>query len=359
MTHPLSTPTPRTPQHYYWEVVVVIRKVLLICVAVFLAEFGFLVQALAAMGLAFFAYLAHVAAMPFRNEKLDVLEKCSLLMSLATFYFGSYLNSPAIEGLSAVIISILIMLANIVFVIVFIWSVRRELWSKLLSVLDQGRVCTLRVMRNKRCAPCRRACCRCATCDPERTEAPRRRHYTIADKPAMVGMIGLESRRGKGSAAAADEVEGGGGGGSGSGSAQAAAHAAVERPKSARGGVPSRRRVVMNLTAGGPGVRHSYDGNRSNGARSSGSDSRAARASAMGRAPRKLEKKKDKPAKAKGGEAGASAQRGGRSENANMTRNPVVVATAATATAPTEAATAEATNGGHGNGESVLLDVHL
>lgn len=60
---------------YYWECVIMLRKVLVISIVVFFSQFGALVQTGAALGLVYLAYNAHLWAMPYEDDILDDLEK--------------------------------------------------------------------------------------------------------------------------------------------------------------------------------------------------------------------------------------------------------------------------------------------
>ena len=121
---------------YYWECVIMLRKVLVISIVVFFSQFGALVQTGAALGLVYLAYNAHLWAMPYEDDVLDDLEKVratlwhcrqcavpclhaafvaaprppfsadlrvvprqySLLTSLCTFFAGVFLNAPTMTA---------------------------------------------------------------------------------------------------------------------------------------------------------------------------------------------------------------------------------------------------------------------
>lgn len=105
---------------YFWESVVVSRKVLLVAIAVFFIS-NVRVQSLLAMLLICCALFLHIYARPFENNLMDWMEFFSLSTSFTTFWCGQFLFVPDInEDARAVWVSILIVLANAAFFITII-----------------------------------------------------------------------------------------------------------------------------------------------------------------------------------------------------------------------------------------------
>mmetsp|Transcript_45840 Transcript_45840/g.33581 ORF Transcript_45840/g.33581 Transcript_45840/m.33581 type:complete len:182 (-) Transcript_45840:380-925(-) len=73
-------------QFFYWEIVVMYRKVLLIFIQVFVASFGLLIQALLVFLLLLFFLMLTWKKKPFVNLALNDLEIYSLFASIITIY---------------------------------------------------------------------------------------------------------------------------------------------------------------------------------------------------------------------------------------------------------------------------------
>lgn len=131
---------------FYWECVIMIRKVLVISIVVFFTQFGALVQTGAALGLVYLAYNAHIWAMPYEADVLDDLEKYSLLTSLFTFFAGIFLNAPTIDEGWSLFLVVLIFIAQIGYLLFFVNTIRGEVAKKVEEKLD---VVKSKVLRNK------------------------------------------------------------------------------------------------------------------------------------------------------------------------------------------------------------------
>ncbi|GAB5360179.1 hypothetical protein AAMO2058_000605300 [Amorphochlora amoebiformis] len=100
------------PNFYYFEVVIMVRKLLVVAIAVFFHDQ--LIQALLATLLVVIVMTIQVRIMPFTGPILNILEFYSLATSFVTFFFGLFLfGNIGYEG--EVCISIIILGANIVF----------------------------------------------------------------------------------------------------------------------------------------------------------------------------------------------------------------------------------------------------
>jgi hypothetical protein len=103
-------------QWYFWEVVVVARKVGLAAIAVFFS-YNAQIQSLMAVLLVMSALLAHVYARPFESDLMDMTEFFSLTTSFATFWAGQFLFVPDLPSGDRVFLSVLIVGFNIGFII--------------------------------------------------------------------------------------------------------------------------------------------------------------------------------------------------------------------------------------------------
>ncbi len=103
---------------WYWEFCVVLRKVLLVSVAVYFSE-NQNVQALMAVFLVAMALTAHAAARPFNHGTLNMMEFLSLVSSFFTFFFGQFLfiNVSTDVQLGASVVVLFVNLGYVVLVI--------------------------------------------------------------------------------------------------------------------------------------------------------------------------------------------------------------------------------------------------
>lgn len=107
------------PCRYYWEIVVVCRKVLMVTVAVYFS-YDLHIQALMAVLVVVCAAFLHALAAPFHERLLNQVEFLSLFCSFLTFFCGQflfveYLKAPERET-QLWFISMTILIANVLFV---------------------------------------------------------------------------------------------------------------------------------------------------------------------------------------------------------------------------------------------------
>ena len=79
------------PDFYYWEIIVMIRKILMVCVAVWLS-YDIQIQALCATLLVVIALCVHALACPYVTDAMDGLELLSL--------FGSFCSTSLFHALN-------------------------------------------------------------------------------------------------------------------------------------------------------------------------------------------------------------------------------------------------------------------
>jgi hypothetical protein len=100
---------------WFWEVLVAVRKLMLVAVTVFW-QYSVQLQAHAGLMLIVVSLALHIHAKPFLDDRADLLEFLSLAVSFTTFFFGLILWVPAVTEFQQVVISVLIFLSNAVFV---------------------------------------------------------------------------------------------------------------------------------------------------------------------------------------------------------------------------------------------------
>ena len=107
---------------FYWEVVIMLRKVSMVIVAVFGLRATVQTQALMALLVVLVAAAAHVHLKPFDVTILDKLELYGLLTAFTTLYFGMFFFTRDVEEspFFLALVTFIILSANFIFIIY--WS---------------------------------------------------------------------------------------------------------------------------------------------------------------------------------------------------------------------------------------------
>jgi hypothetical protein len=77
-------------RYFYWETVIMFRKIALIVIQSFLVQYGVLVQALVVFVLLIIFTILNITKSPFQTVVLNQLEVLSLFASMLTIYCGIY-----------------------------------------------------------------------------------------------------------------------------------------------------------------------------------------------------------------------------------------------------------------------------
>jgi len=93
----------------FWEVVILVRKALIGAVVVFAYPLGSNLQGVMALGLLIISLILHLLAGPFKYRPLNVLEGCSLVVSLVAFYSGIVLNDESTSNNGRIFSTVLLM----------------------------------------------------------------------------------------------------------------------------------------------------------------------------------------------------------------------------------------------------------
>jgi hypothetical protein len=88
-----------SPRHFYWEFIIIYRKLLIISIATFLSRIAKLTQALLALAVLVFSLTLQNQYKPYSHPSLNTMEHRSILVSVATIFFGLYyLDNSLGEG---------------------------------------------------------------------------------------------------------------------------------------------------------------------------------------------------------------------------------------------------------------------
>ena len=109
------------PHLFYWEFIIVYRKIFVVLISVFLSTVSHSIQGLAAFLVLIIAYYISSVYSPFTVDRLNRLELKSILTAATTIFCGLlYLTNDIGEELK-IFLFVLIVISNAVFLIE--WSV--------------------------------------------------------------------------------------------------------------------------------------------------------------------------------------------------------------------------------------------
>jgi len=118
------------PSRYYWEIVVMSRKVLITVIAVFFVT-NIHVQALLAVLLVVVYLMAHIYALPFDNAVTIKMETFSLAVSFITFFAGQFFFVANLSNGGKVVLSLFIVIMNMLFVIACLYIIIGSFFTNL------------------------------------------------------------------------------------------------------------------------------------------------------------------------------------------------------------------------------------
>ena len=80
-------------EFYYWEIIIMYRKIALIFISVFVSSYGIITQALVVFLLLIGFFFVNMKKQPFQTTVLNDLETLSLVTSMVTIYCGLFFLS--------------------------------------------------------------------------------------------------------------------------------------------------------------------------------------------------------------------------------------------------------------------------
>ena len=119
---------------YYWEIVVMGRKISVVFISIFLRQFGTTVQALLASLLVVFIAIAHFHIHPFENPTLDRLEAMGLIGSYITIYCGLFFKSEELKPEAQIALVIILISVNVAYMCYFSTFLMEEFKAKAKSI---------------------------------------------------------------------------------------------------------------------------------------------------------------------------------------------------------------------------------
>jgi len=122
-----------TELKYYWEFMILYRKIAIAFISVFLVSVSIEVQALTAFLVLMFAFYFQTMKQPFTTVSLNKLEVSSILVAGVTIYCGLYYLSGHIGEITKLVLFIIIVLINSTFIGYWIYLMSNLLCVKLLQ----------------------------------------------------------------------------------------------------------------------------------------------------------------------------------------------------------------------------------
>ena len=105
------------PQHFYWEFIILLRKVLIISCSVFFTNFSVTIQALVVFLIILFSYLLQLKFEPYTLNQLNQMERNSIIVSAITIYSGLFFLTNSLNDDSKLLFFFLMLLSNITFLV--------------------------------------------------------------------------------------------------------------------------------------------------------------------------------------------------------------------------------------------------
>jgi len=115
---------------YFWELIILYRKLAMIFISVFMSTFTVYVQAICVLGVGFISYLAQINNRPFIEDDLNNIETKSLISATFTLYCGLFYLSGDLDGNSSYVLFILILSSNIIFGVLWFIAYTKEMFRK-------------------------------------------------------------------------------------------------------------------------------------------------------------------------------------------------------------------------------------
>ena len=116
-----------TKKEFYWEFIILYRKILIIYTSVFLANLTSVsIQALTVMGLLIISLVIQLKYSPFIETELNSMEVRSILVSAVTVFCGLYYLTGDLDYDSKVIFFVIIVVVNVYFLYIWVTGMFRN-----------------------------------------------------------------------------------------------------------------------------------------------------------------------------------------------------------------------------------------
>jgi hypothetical protein len=119
------------PEKYYWEFVIIYRKILIICISVFFTTLSLYVQALTVMIVILAALRLQNKHRPYIIPAMNELEQRGILVGGITIYCGLYSLTQGLDTASQLVLFIVLLIANAYFLSYWVYKVVAASWDML------------------------------------------------------------------------------------------------------------------------------------------------------------------------------------------------------------------------------------
>mmetsp|Transcript_28609 Transcript_28609/g.32703 ORF Transcript_28609/g.32703 Transcript_28609/m.32703 type:complete len:276 (-) Transcript_28609:241-1068(-) len=119
------------PQKFYWEFVILYRKLVLAAAGIFLYHIHRSIQALLAFAILVGSLYLQNTNKPYISRELNLLETRSLIVSAITIYCGLYYLTDGVGVATRIILFTLILCANIYFIVHWFNEARKRAYTLL------------------------------------------------------------------------------------------------------------------------------------------------------------------------------------------------------------------------------------
>lgn len=110
---------------YYWEIVILYRKIAIISLAVFLYDVSKTVQALTVLFVLLLSGVAQARYEPYTMKHLNNMETQAIFIATFTIYCGLYYLTDDIDEVSRIVLFLLIVIGNFYFITYWIYYLTR------------------------------------------------------------------------------------------------------------------------------------------------------------------------------------------------------------------------------------------
>jgi len=122
---------------FYWEFIIMYRKIIIICCVVFIGNYSVKVQALTIMlVIAFFVVLQHFYE-PYNNSSLNEMEMRAILVAAVTIYCGLYYLTDDLSEIAKIVIFVIMIVINLHFLLYFL----SKLGISMISIIGKSLPC--------------------------------------------------------------------------------------------------------------------------------------------------------------------------------------------------------------------------
>ena len=112
------------PNLFYWEIVIMVRKLFFAVISVVFRPIGADIQAYTGIGVLTVAMSLQIKLQPYESGEMNQMELLALFTSFSTLYCGLFLFTPNTSELFREFCSVAVVLANIGFLAFVLWKLR-------------------------------------------------------------------------------------------------------------------------------------------------------------------------------------------------------------------------------------------